>query len=111
MSWEILAVLGTPLAGGALLALLGHMRWAAELNVLLSATAFAGAAALTARVVRSGPILAFQEQFFVDSLNVFLVALTAFVAMTTAMFSRPYMRVEEDHGRIDPVRLRLYHSI
>jgi hydrogenase-4 component F len=109
--WEILVVLGVPLAGGGLLALVGHMRWAAELNVALSIGTFAGAGALTAKVVRSGPILAFQEQFFVDSLNVFLVALTAFVAMTTAMFSRPYMRIEEDHGRIDARRLRLYHSM
>jgi len=111
MNWEIVAVLGIPLAGGALLALVGHMRWAAEVNVALSIGTFAGAGALTAKVVRSGPILAFQEQFFVDSLNVFLVALTAFVAMTTAMFSRPYMRIEEDHGRIDAGRLRLYHSM
>ena len=51
MSWEILAVLGTPLAGGALLALLGHTRWAAELNVLLSATTFAGAAGDRKRLV------------------------------------------------------------
>ena len=107
-----LAVLGIPLAGGALLALVGHMRWAAEVNVALShPRRSSGRRALTARVVRDGPILAFQEQFFVDSLNVFLVALTAFVAMTTAMFSRPYMRIEEDHGRIDAGRLRLYHSM
>src|SRR4030095_10755024 len=72
---------------------------------------FAGAAAPTARAVRSGPILAFWEQFFVDSLNVFVLVLTAFVARTTALISRPYMRVEEDHGRIDPARLRLYHSM
>ena len=111
MSWEILAVLGAPLAGGVLLALFGHMRWAAELNVALSTATFAGAVALTARVVRTGPILAFEEQFFVDPLNVFLVALTAFVAMTTSIFSRPYMRIEEDHGRLTIPRLRLYHSM
>ncbi|MGH8758653.1 MAG: hydrogenase 4 subunit F, partial [Burkholderiales bacterium] len=77
----------------------------------LSIATFVAAAALTSRVVHSGTILAFREQFFVDSLNVFLVALTAFVAMTTAMFSRPYMRIEEDLGRITPGRLRLYHSM
>ena len=41
----------------------------------------------------------------------FLVALTAFVGMTTAIFSRPYMRIEEQHGRLTPARLRLYHSM
>jgi hydrogenase-4 component F len=27
------------------------------------------------------------------------------------MFSRPYMRIEEKHGRLNAVRLRLYHSM
>jgi hydrogenase-4 component F len=111
MSWEILAVLGIPLAGGALLALVGHRRIAAELNVALSIATFGAAAALTVRVVRDGPLFAFGEQFFVDSLNVFLVALTAFVSMTTSMFSRPYMRIEQDHGKLTGARLRLYHSM
>ena len=111
MNWEILAVLGIPLAGGALLALVGHRRAAAELNVALSLATFVAAAALTARVVRDGPLFAFGEQFFVDSLNVFLVALTAFVSMTTSMFSRPYMRIEQEHGKLTVARLRLYHSM
>jgi hydrogenase-4 component F len=111
MSWEILAVLGIPLAGGALLALVGHQRRAAELNVALSIATFVAAAALTTRVVRHGPLFAFSEQFFVDSLNVFLVALTAFVSMTTSMFSRPYMRIEQEHGKLTGARLRLYHSM
>src|SRR2546427_5038553 len=52
-----------------------------------------------------------REQFFVDSFNVFLVALTAFVGLTTALFSRPYMRTEQDLGRVNARRLRLYHSM
>jgi hydrogenase-4 component F len=42
---------------------------------------------------------------------VFLVALTALVGFTTSIFSRPYMRIERDHGRLTPPRLRLYHSM
>ncbi len=56
-------------------------------------------------------MMAMDEQFFVDSFNVFLVALTAFVAFTTALFSRPYMRIEQHHGRVNSSRLRLYHSM
>ena len=41
----------------------------------------------------------------------FLVVLTAFVGLTTAIFSRPYMRIEVEHGRIGSRRLRLYHSM
>ncbi|MBL8527708.1 MAG: hydrogenase 4 subunit F [Burkholderiales bacterium] len=111
MNAEILVVLLTPLAGGLLLALVGHLRWAAHLNIAVSAVTFLGAAALTAKVIADGPIIAFDEQFFVDSLNVFLVALTAFVSLTTAMFSRPYMLIEQEHGKLTPGRLRLYHSM
>ncbi len=46
------------------------------------------AAALTAKVIALGPMTVLRELFFVDSFNVFLVALTAFVGFTTAIFSR-----------------------
>ena len=35
----------------------------------------------------------------------------AFVGLTTSIFSRPYMRVERDHGKMTPPRMRLYHSM
>ncbi len=41
----------------------------------------------------------------------FLVALTAFVGFTTSLFSRPYMRIEQEHGKLTAGRLRLYHSM
>jgi len=108
---EIALVLGVPLLGGALLALVGHKRWAPELNALMSMVTLGAAALLTVRVIADGPMSAMDEQFFVDPFNVFLVALTAFVAFTTALFSRPYMRIEEHHGRVNSARLRLYHSM
>ena len=111
MAPEILLVLGVPLAGGIALALFGHWTRAPELNVAFSMLTFIAAALLVARVVADGPITAAGEQFFIDSLNVFLVALTAFVAMTTALFSRPYMRIERDHGRVSAGGMRLYHSM
>ena len=108
---EITLVLAVPLAGGALLALFGHRRWAPELNALASFATLCAAALLTGRVIAEGPMSALDEQFFVDPFNVFLVALTAFVAFTTALFSRPYMRIEEHDGRVNAARLRLYHSM
>src|SRR5258708_26200230 len=56
-------------------------------------------------------MLVLDRQFFVDPFNVFLVALTAFVGFTTSIFSRPYMRIEREHGRLNAARLRLYHSM
>lgn len=108
---EILAVLGIPLIGGLLLALFGGKRWAPELNSAMSAATFLAAGALTVRVITSGPMRALDEQFFVDSFNVFLVALTALVAFTTSLFSRPYMRIEQHHGKLTVNMLRLYHSM
>jgi hydrogenase-4 component F len=108
---EVALVLGVPLLGGILLALAGHKRWAPELNALMSLATLAAAALLTVRVIDNGPMTAMGEQFFVDPFNVFLVALTAFVAFTTALFSRPYMRIEQHHGRLNSARLRLYHSM
>jgi hydrogenase-4 component F len=108
---EIALVLCVPLLGGLVLALVGHQRWAPEVNATMSFVTFCAAALLTARVIADGPMTAMDEQFFVDPFNVFLVALTALVAFTTALFSRPYMRIEEHHGRVNAARLRLYHSM
>jgi hydrogenase-4 component F len=108
---EIALVLGVPLFGGLVLALVGHKHWAPEVNALMSFVTLCAAALLTAKVIADGPMTAMDEQFFVDPFNVFLVALTAFVAFTTALFSRPYMRIEAHHGRVNAARLRLYHSM
>ena len=108
---EILSVLFIPLFGGLLLALFGHRRRAAELNTGMSFATFLAASWLTVRVIDGGPMLALDEQFFVDPFNVFLVALTAFVSFTTALFSRPYMLIEQHHGKLTTPRLRLYYSM
>jgi hydrogenase-4 component F len=108
---ELWLVLGMPLLGTFVLALLGARRYAAEVNVAVSLATLFAASLLVVRVIRNGPLLVGHEQFFVDSFNVFLVALTAFVGFTTAIFSRPYMRIEEHHGRLNARRLRLYHSM
>ncbi|MBC7734463.1 MAG: hydrogenase 4 subunit F [Bacteriovorax sp.] len=104
-------VLGIPLLGGAMLALFGHRNRARDLNVGFSAGTFAAACLLTARVVEHGPQFAWGRAFYIDALNVFLVTLTAFVGLTTAVFSRPYMRIEQDRGKMTPPRMRLYHSM
>jgi hydrogenase-4 component F len=108
---EIAIVLGLPLLGALLLALTGHRGWAPELNATMSFATFFATTLLTVRVIGDGPMVALEEQFFVDPFNVFLVALTAFVGFTTALFSRPYMRIERDQGRVNAARLRLYHSM
>lgn len=104
-------LLAIPLAGGLVLALAGHRERARDINVAFSLGTFLAACALTVQVVATGPMQAWDREFYIDPLNVFLVALTAFVGLTTSVFSRPYMRVEHDHGKMTPPRLRLYHSM
>ncbi|MBI5279056.1 MAG: hydrogenase 4 subunit F [Burkholderiales bacterium] len=104
-------LLACPLAGGIVLALWGHRTFARDLNVAFSLATFLAACALTAEVVASGPMFAWDREFFIDPLNVFLVALTTFVGLTTSIFSRPYMEVERERGKMTPARLRLYHSM
>jgi hydrogenase-4 component F len=104
-------LLATPLAGGALLWALGEHERAPEANSAFSFATFACGAWITVEVVAGGPVVLYSDQFSLDPLNVFLVSLTAFVAFTTSLFSRPYMRIERDRGRMTPARLRLYHSM
>ena len=109
--FELACVLAVPFVSALLLALFGHHRSAPEINAAGSLVTLVAAAALTIRVIGEGPLVLFDEQFFVDPLNVFLIALTALVGFTTSLFSRPYMRVEHHHGRLSVSRLRLYHSM
>ncbi len=108
---QLMALLLTPLLGGLLLAVFGSRSWAAELNSVMSFGTFVAAVVLTIRVIDSGPQVAFSEEFFIDQFNVFLVALTAFVAFTTSLFSRPYMRIEQHHGKLTTPMLHLYFSM
>jgi len=108
---EFILLLGSPLLGALVLGLLGGKPRAAEINVFVSLVTFTAACALTARVFAEGNLLAAHEQFFIDPFNVFLVTLTALVGLTTSLFSRPYMRAEQEHGRISAGRLRLYHGM
>jgi hydrogenase-4 component F len=108
---ELAMLLAVPLSGALLLAIYGARPRAPELNVAFSAGALLAGVALAARVIAEGNLLLGREQFFVDPFNVFLITLTAFVGLTTSLFSRAYMRVEVEHGRISAGRLRLYHSM
>lgn len=103
--------LALPLAGSLLLALAGHRPAGGWINIATSALTFAAAAGLALDVYAHGPQLSHDRLFYIDAFNVYLVALTAFVGLTTAIFSRPYMRHEVERGRVTGRRLRLYHAM
>ena len=108
---ELALVLIIPFAASVVLALFGHRDYAARINSACSLLTFLASILLAVRVVAEGPTRAFDQQFFVDPLNVFLIALTALVRFTTSLFSAPYMRIEHNHGKLSSGRLRLYHSM
>jgi len=105
------ATLITPLAGGLVLAALGHRPIAGWINIAVGLVTFLASLAMALDVFDHGPQLSPGRMFYIDAFNVYLVVLTAFVGLTTSIFSRPYMRHEVERGRVTDRRLRLYHSM
>src|SRR3989338_4068227 len=104
-------VLLLPLSGMLLLALVGHHRQAGWLNVFINAASLAVSLWLAWIVLHQGPLLSPGKLLYIDAFNVYLVALTAFVGFTTAIFSRTYMQHEVDVRNLGRRRMRLYHSM
>ncbi len=101
----------SPLIGSLLLAFTGHRPIGGWINVAVGAVTFATSLAMALDVFAHGPTLSSGRMFYIDAFNVYLVALTAFVGLTTSIFSRPYMRHEVERGRLTDGRLRLYHAM
>src|SRR5512143_1248796 len=108
---ELLVLLLVPLFAAAVLGFVGDRKFAPEIDILGSAATFLAGLALAFKVYYGGPMLAGGKFFFVDAFNVYLAVLTAFVSVTTAVFSRRYMRREREHGRVGHVRMRFYHAM
>ena len=107
----LLTVLAVPLAGALALTLCGQRALAPLINIAFCAVGLVAALALAVKVNAHGAQFAYNQQFYVDALNVFLVTLTTFVGLTTAIFSRPYVRHEHAIGKLTPRRMVLYHSM
>jgi hydrogenase-4 component F len=99
------AILATPAAAAVLLALLPGYRLAARLNVLASALTLAASIVPFFAPPATTPFL------LIDDFNIYLVALTAFVAFTTSLFSARYVLHEVAIGRLPAANLRFYHAM
>ena len=97
-----------PLVGALVLAWLARPGASSLFNIAVSAGGALASFALALKVLASGAFGA--GLFYIDAFNVYLIALTALVGFTTALFSRPYMAHELELGRIGLGRLRLYHA-
>ena len=107
----LLILLVVPLFAAVVLAFVGDRKYAPEINIAGSAATFLAGIALALDVYTNGPMLAGNKFFFVDAFNVYLAVLTSFVSMTTAIFSRRYMRREREHGRVGHWGMRFYHAM
>jgi len=101
-------ILLMPIMGALLLALIRSPRVGGWINIAAGCTGFAASVYLAWCVLTGGAIQ--LDMFYVDAFNVYLIALTSLVGMTTAIFSRPYMAHELHIHRVTPARLRLYHA-
>ena len=107
----ILLLLGVSFIAAAILAFVGDRKFAPEINIACSSVTFAVSIFLAIQVYNHGSFIAGGKFFFIDAFNVYLVVLTSFVSMTTAIFSRRYMRREREHGRVGHWGMRFYHAM
>ncbi|BAP55211.1 oxidoreductase [Thioploca ingrica] len=102
----------TPLFGIYLFAVFGDWRGAGGLNIILTGSLFLNSLWLAWDLGNNqGTLIVAHKWFYIDSFNIYLIILTTFIGMTTAIFSRPYMLREVDHGRLGMRRMRLYYSL
>ena len=107
----ILLLLGVSFIAAVILAFVGDRKYAPEINIACSLVTFAVSIFLAIQVYNHGSFIAGGKFFFIDAFNVYLVVLTSFVSMTTAIFSRRYMRREREHGRVGHWGMRFYHAM
>jgi len=96
-----------PLAGALLLALVRQLKAAGWINVAVSGLTLTAALAVAVGVAQQGEIAGGGLR--IDAFNVYLLVLTAFVGLTTSIFSRPYMQHVCNSGRTTERGMRLYH--
>ncbi|MDD5457640.1 MAG: hydrogenase 4 subunit F [Candidatus Margulisbacteria bacterium] len=108
---SLLILLFLPLFSALVLAIVGDKKFSYELNIIASAATFVAGVDLAVSVYLGGSMLVWDKYFFVDAFNVYLAVLTSFVSMTTAIFSRRYMKREREKGKVGHRSMRFYHAM
>ncbi|MBX9633349.1 MAG: hydrogenase 4 subunit F, partial [Magnetospirillum sp.] len=101
----LLWILAIPLGAAGFLAVLPNWRVASWLNVAISAATFG----TTLMLFNHRPEA--TRLFFIDDFNIYLVVLTAFIGLTTSIFSAAYIARETEAERLSDMHLRFYHSM
>ena len=101
----VLFIVGIPAIAAVLLAFIPRYRPAAQGNVLASGLTFLASLALFFDRPETTAFI------LIDDFNIYLIALTAFVAFTTSLFSARYIIHEVEIGRLQTANLRFYHAM
>src|SRR5947208_5921551 len=101
----LFGALGVPALAAVLLAVLPGYHLEARLNVLAATLGFLASLVFLRARPAPGPFI------LVDDFNVYLIALSTFVGLTTSVFSATYIDHELETGRLTPAYLRFYHAM
>lgn len=104
-------VLFIPLVGIFYFAVSGHKSDTGKINIWLNTICLLATIWLAINVLNKGTLLSSDKAFLIDPFNVYLIVLTAFVGLTTSIFSSPYMAHEKEIGRLNESRLKLYYAM
>jgi hydrogenase-4 component F len=100
----VILVPGLPLLGAVLAALVASPALGAAITIAAAFGGFIAACTLPWQI-QAGTFL------LVDPLSAHVAGLTAFVGLTSTIFSAGYIPTELAAGRLDPPRVRLYHAL
>ena len=104
-------LLGLPAAAAMIQALRGHRPGAARVNSLVCAATLAAGTGLALALGTDERLSIGAERFSIDALNATLIILTALVGFTTALTVGPYLQHEQQRGRMNARRQRLFYSM
>src|SRR5437016_2157506 len=96
----IIGIILIPFLSGLILGIIGAKPWASQFNILSSLLTAILSLLLLYEVNLNGPMMALGKWFYIDSFNIFIVFLTSFIGLTTAIFSGPYMKNEVAHKNL-----------
>lgn len=100
-----------PLLNIVYFALVGHRDDIGQQNTRFNGVNLMVSLWLAFNVFHRGAMVSDGKAFLIDSFNVYLIVLTAFIGFTTSIFSAPYMAHEKGLGRLTDRRLKLYYSM
>lgn len=100
-----------PFLSAIVLAFLGARRISTIINIGASLLTLICALALAWQVKQQETMIVGHEWFYVDYLSVFLIVITAFIGLTTAIFSATYVLNEQISHRLTQKNIRFYHGL